>query len=121
MAAILRFMTLTDLWARAGEMFSTAGRERHVREATRWCGAPRQRAGFPVSIVRWDRARNAGKRQKNQGLRKATAGMLMQRSFIAERVSNMLGLLIHVSDDRIGGVLGPKAAIGRSNSVAMCG
>jgi hypothetical protein len=47
--------------------------------------------------------------------------MLMQRSFIAERVSNMLGLLIHVSDDRIRGVLGPKAAIGRSNSVTMCG
>jgi hypothetical protein len=69
----------------------------------------------------WDRARNAGKRQKNQGLRKATAGMLMQRSFNAVRVSNMLGLLIHVSDDRIRGVLGPKAAIGRSNSVAMCG
>jgi hypothetical protein len=120
MAAILRFMTLTDLWARAGEMFSTAARERHVREATRWCGAPRQRAGFPVSIVRWDRARNAGKRQKNQGLRKATAGMLMQRSFNAESFEHAR-LLIHVSDDRIRGVLGPKAAIGRSNSVAMCG
>jgi hypothetical protein len=47
--------------------------------------------------------------------------MLMQRSFNAERVSNMLGFLIHVSDDRIRGVLGPKAAIGRSNSVTMCG
>jgi hypothetical protein len=123
MAAILRFMTLTDLWARAGEISSTAAGKRHALRSDLLEPARLDSARAYLYQSQWsDRARHRWETPEKRRLaQRQPREMPMPRSFNAETQSGKLGWLIHVGRNRIHGALAAGGAVGRSNIVSLRG
>jgi hypothetical protein len=121
MAAILRFMTLTDVWAQAGSNIYHGGRRAARPDATHLRAASTARRLPCINRGGWTAPGTLGNARKTKGCARQPREMPMPRSCNAERVSNRFDLPTDVGYDRFRGVLAPKAAIGRLNIVSTPG